>query len=225
MKDLYSEFKTKQMINSMLIFSIIVLIVFYFSFSELVEDPQFQLRANNQFKNYLSAGILWIAFIFTGMLGLSRSFIAEKDKNCLEGLMLCPSSRNSIYLGKVISNLVLIFFIEITTIIFFKIFFNYTFEDKILYLIPIFVLGTMGFIFVGALISAISMNTRGREMLLPLLLFPILLPVIISAVVATGKVMIGAPFSDIVDNIKLLASYDLIFFIIGILTFEYVVEE
>jgi heme exporter protein B len=213
------------MINSMLIFALIVIIIFYFAFSVLVEDSGLTIENGGKFIDYLSAGILWIAFIFTGILGLSRSFIAEKDKNCLEGLMLCPVSRNTIYLGKVISNLVLIFLIEIVTILFFALFFNYDFNDKIFLLIPILILGTFGFVIVGALLSAISISTRNREVMLPLLLFPILIPVIISAVTATGDVMVGASLGDISDNLKLLGSYDLIFLVIGLMTFEYVIED
>jgi heme exporter protein B len=213
------------MINSMLIFSVIVIIIFYFAFSELLDDTENGISNTINLTDYIASGVLWIAFIFTGMLGLSRSFIAEKDKNCLEGLMLCPVSRNTIYLGKVISNLVLMFIVEIVTIFIFALFFNYDLADKIFLLIPILILGTIGFVVVGAQLSAISMNTRNREMLLPILLLPILIPVIISAVAATGKVMVGTSFGEISDSLTLLGAYDIIFFVIALLTFEYVIEE
>ncbi|UCH90306.1 MAG: heme exporter protein CcmB [Thermoplasmata archaeon] len=224
-KDLHTEFRTKQMINSMLIFAIIVVVIFNFAFSELLQDQSNATNNADGLVNYLAPGILWIAFIFTGMLGLSRSFISEKDRNCLEGIMLCPMSRNAIYLGKVISNLVLMFIVEIVTLFVFAIFFNYNLFDKILLLLPVFILGTFGFIIVGSLLSAISMSARNREVLLPLLLFPILIPVIISAVVATGIILQDGSFSEILDNLRLLGAYDIIFFVIGLLTFEYVVED
>jgi heme exporter protein B len=213
------------MINSMVIFSIIVIIIFYFAFNELLEDVDNNFINDDIFRGYLSAGILWIAFIFTGMLGISRSFISEKDKNCLEGLMLCPTGRNAIYLGKLISNLVIIFLIEIATVIIFALFIGYDFGDKIVMLIPIFILGTLGFVILGALISAISMNTRTREMLMPLLLLPLLIPIIISAVTATGDVMVGASLNDVSDNLTFLGSVDTIFFIVALFTFEFVIEE
>jgi heme exporter protein B len=213
------------MINSMLIFSMIVIIIFNFAFIELLADSENPIADNGEFIDYLAAGVLWITFIFTGMLGLSRSFIAEKDKNCLEGLMLCPVSRNTIYIGKLISNLILIFIIEIISLFIFSLFFNYDLFDKIGLLIPIFILGTSGFVIVGALLSAISMNTRNREVLLPLLLFPILIPVLISAVVATAQVLTGGTLNDIGDSLRLLGAYDIIFLVIALLTFEFVIEE
>jgi len=201
-----------------------MIIIFFFAFSKILESSGGTLLADSNTKDLLSAGVLWIAFIFTGMLGLSRSFISEKDKNCLEGLMLCPTSRNAIYLGKIISNLILIFLVEIATIILFS-FLIYDLSGHIINLIPIIILGTLGFVVVGALLSAISMNTRTGEGLLPLILFPILIPVIISSVTASGDVMTGATLAEVSDNLRLLGAYDIIFFIIALFTFEYVVEE
>ena len=213
------------MINSMLIFSLIVIIIFNFAFSELIENTEAEFSDTDLLMNYLAAGILWIAFIFTGMLGLSRSFVVEKDKNNLDGLMLCPTSRVSIYLGKVISNLVLIFFIEIATIIFFALFFNYDMSRKFLLMAPILFFGTVGFVIVGALLSAISMNTRNREVMLPLLLFPILIPIIISSVVSTGTILAGGSLQDIRGFLQLLIAFDIAYFVASLLTFEYVIEE
>ena len=178
-KDLHTEFRTKQMLNSMLIFAFIVIIIFYFGFSELLERNTLSSPNGNGFVEYLAPGILWITFIFTGMLGLSRSFAVEKDKNSLEGLMLCPVSRNTIYLGKVISNIILMFIIEIATIVVFYFFVSPEIGNRIAHIIPIIILGTLGFVIVGSLLSALSINTRNREMLLPLILFPIIMPIII----------------------------------------------
>jgi heme exporter protein B len=212
------------MINSMLIFSLIMIVIFYFAFSDIFEDSDSALLKNSKTMELLSAGILWIAFIFTGMLGLARSFISEKDKNCLEGLMLCPTSRNAIYLGKVISNLILIFLVEIATIVLFSLL-NYNLSEHVLLLIPIVILGTISFVIIGALLSAISMNTRTGEGLLPLILFPILIPVILSAVTATGDVFNGATLSEVSNNLVFLGAFAVIFFVIALLTFEYVIEE
>lgn len=224
-KDLYTEFRTKQMLNSMLIFALIVIVIFNFAFSELLTTAETEFDDTDILMDYLAAGILWIAFIFTGMLGLSRSFVAEKDKNNLEGLMLCPTSRVSIYLGKLISNLVLIFLIEIATIIFFALFFNYDLSQKVLLLMPVLILGTVGFVIVGALLSAISMNTRNREVLLPVLLFPILIPIIISAVLSTGRILAGSDFADVRNFIQILIAFDVIYMVVALVTFEYIIEE
>ncbi len=221
-KDLKAEFRTKQMLNSMMIFALLVIVIFSFALGN--EASIFIPALNRKITDLLAPGMLWIAFTFAGMLGLSRSFAGEKEEGCLEGLKLCPVDRAEIYNGKVISNAVLMFLMEITTVPIFVVLFNYDIKN-ILGLTIVFILGTFGFIFVGTLLSALTVNTRTRELLLPVILFPVLIPVILSAVTATGTMLSSGEISQISEDLKILAIYDIIFFVVAQLVFEYTIED
>lgn len=210
-KDLRAEFRTKQMLNSMLLFSLLIVTIFSFAFGPYPERIE-----------RLAPGVLWVAFTFAGMLGLSRSFASEKEQGCLDGLKLCPVDRSAIYIGKVISNLILMFIMEAVTIPVFIVLFDYSIPN-LWEVCIIILLGTLGFVFVGTLLSALTVNTRTREILLPVILFPVLVPVIVSAVSATTKVLSGMP--NILAELRILGTYDAIFFIVALLIFEYTIED
>ena len=221
-KDLKAEFRTKQMLNSMMIFALLVIVIFSFAFGN--EASIIIPVLNRKITDLLAPGMLWIAFTFAGMLGLSRSFAGEKEEGCLEGLKLCPVDRSEIYNGKVLSNAFLMFLMEIVTIPVFVVLFSYDIKN-IPGLAVVVILGTFGFIFVGTLLSALTVNTRTREILLPVILFPVLIPVILSAVTATGIMLTSGVISDIAGELQILAVYDIIFFIVAQLVFEYTIED
>jgi heme exporter protein B len=221
-KDLRQEFRTKQMLNSMMIFALLVIVIFSFAFGNESSIPIQGI--NKKVIDLLAPGMLWIAFTFAGMLGLSRSFAGEKEEGCLEGLKLCPVDRAEIYNGKVISNAVLMFLMEMTTVPIFVVLFNYDLKN-IPGLVLVIILGTFGFIFVGTLLSALTVNTRTREILLPVILFPVLIPVILSAVTATGTLFSKGDISEIWSELQILAIYDIIFFVVAQLVFEYTIED
>jgi len=221
-KDLKAEFRTKQMLNSMMIFALLVIVIFSFAFGNEASITIPVL--NRKITDLLAPGMLWIAFTFAGMLGLSRSFAGEKEEGCLEGLKLCPVDRSEIYNGKVVSNAVLMFLMEITTVPVFIVLFSYDIKN-IPGLVVVVILGTFGFIFVGTLLSALTVNTRTREILLPVVLFPVLIPVILSAVTATGIMLASGDISDIAGELQILAVYDIVFFIVAQLVFEYTIED
>jgi heme exporter protein B len=217
-KDLKAEFRTKQMLNSMLIFSLLVLVVFSISFGDFL--------GNTEAVSKLAPGILWIAFIFTGFLGFSRTFVLESENGCLEALKLCPVDRGAIYVGKVLSNLIIVFLTEILTLPFFVVLFNYSLSTRTLFLLMIILfLGTLGFISAGTLLSALTLGTRTRELLLPVLLLPLLLPVIIPSVEATAGVLAGNSLRALLPEIRMLVVYDLVFFAISHMVFEYVISD
>ncbi|WP_407282536.1 heme exporter protein CcmB [Methanolobus sp. WCC1] len=215
-KDLRSEFRTKQMLNSMLIFSLIVIVIFSISFGDVLSQTELVGK--------LAPGILWVAFTFAGTLGLSRSFAGEMENGCLEGLKLSPIDRSSIYIGKTISNAVLMFIVELLTIPIFIVLFNYNISGIPGLALVIF-LGTFGFVSVGTLLSALSASTRAREIMLPVLLLPLIIPVIIPAVMATGSILTDGGIGSIASELRLLVVYDLIFFVVGQLVFEYTVMD
>ncbi|MCQ1537212.1 heme exporter protein CcmB [Methanosarcina sp. KYL-1] len=217
-KDLKAEFRTKQMLNSMFIFSLMVLVVFSISFGDFLGDSAKVAK--------LAPGVLWVSFTFAGMLGLSRTFVLESENGCLEALKLCPVDRGTIYTGKVLSNLAIMFLMEIVTLPFFIVLFNYGLDPRALLLLAlILLLGTFGFIAVGTLLSALTLGTRTRELLLPVLLLPVLLPVLIPAVEATAGILAGNGIVGISSELRLLAAYDLVFFVVSNLVFEYAISD
>jgi heme exporter protein B len=204
------------MLNSMVIFSLLVIVIFNYSFSNIL----FNVEVAD-----IAPGILWIAFTFAGMLGLSRSFSSEMEEGCLDGLKLCPVDPSTIYLGKVVSNLVIMFLIEAIIVPLFIVLFNFSDVKGLAGLVVIILLGTIGFILVGTLFSALTVNMRTREILLPVILFPIIIPLIMSSVMATQKVLSTGDLFAAIDEIRLLVVYDLVFFIAAQLVFEYVIED
>lgn len=213
-KDILSEFRSRETITSMLIFCVIVVVIFNFMFepgSTLVRE--------------MIPGILWVAITFAGILGLNRSFIYEVDQGCLLGLLLCPVDHYVLYLGKMLGNFFFMLIMEIIIIPLIIVLFNVDILNILLPLALIIILGTLGFAAVGTLLSAISVNTRAREILLPILLFPIAIPILLAAVKATGSLINERTFANSQSWVRILAGFDIIFLVISSLLFEYVVED
>lgn len=211
-KDLLTEWRGKEVISATLVFSLLTVVIFNFAFElQRVDLPT------------VAPGILWVAFTFAGTLGLNRSFAVEKDRGSLAGLMLAPVDRSAIYLGKAIANVLLMLITEAILLPMFAVFFNMPMA-RIVAIIPIVILGTVGFVAVGTLLAAVAMHTRAREVMLPVLLFPTLMPVIIVAVQATGRILRGDALTALAAEVGVLLAYDAILFVVAWLSFEYVVE-
>ncbi|WIG57422.1 MAG: ABC transporter involved in cytochrome c biogenesis, CcmB subunit [Ktedonobacterales bacterium] len=209
-KDLRCELRTRQVWISMAMFALLVLIVFNFAFD---------LRVDN--KAAVAPGALWIAFVFASTLGLGRTITAEQEKGLMDRLLLCPVDRKAIYFAKLLGNLVFIGVVEVIAVPIFAVLYDLpVFTGGI---IPIVVLGTIGIAALGTIFSAIAANTQAREVLLPLLLFPLLVPVVIAAVKATQALV--NPVSGDAPWIGLIAAFDVIFLSISAVTFQYVIEE
>lgn len=213
-KDLLAEFRTKELLSSMLLFAMLVVVIFNFTF-----EPGSRAAVE------AAPGILWVAFTFAGVLGLHRAFSREVENGCLQGLMLTPIDRGLIFLGKMMGNVIFILLVEIITLPLFAILFNVPVLAGLGRLSVIFLLATIGFAAVGTLFSAIAINTRTREIMLPILLFPVEVPVILAAVNATAAVLNGREWSAISGWLKILGVFDVIFVMVCYITFEYVLEE
>lgn len=211
-KDVAAELRSKETLSTMLIFALMVVVIFNFAF---------ELRMDNA--RQISPGAIWVAFTFAGVLSLNRSFIMERDNSCIEGLMLMPADRSAIYLGKFLGNTLFMLASEAMILPIFAILFDVPVLRPALWLI--FVLGTVGFSAVGTLLAAMTVNTRAREALLPLLLFPTSVPVIIAATKSTAQVLDGGALSEIYSWLRLLVAFDVIFIVLAVLGFEYVIEE
>lgn len=211
-KDLAAEWRSRELFTSMLIFSLLVILIFNFA---LELDPKTRTG--------VTAGVLWVTFTFAGTLGLNRSMAVEKDRGCMDGLLLAPVDRSAIYFGKAISNLVFMLVVEAIMLPVYSVLYNANlFKPGLLVVI---LLGSIGYVAVGTLLSAMAVQTRTRDVLLPILLFPLVVPVVIAAVKASGGILQGLSFSEIRTWINLLLVYDVIFIAISFMFFEYVVEE
>ncbi len=211
-KDLRIEFRTKDVFTSMAVFAVLALLIFNFAF---------ELRIPN--KSIIVPGVLWVTIAFAAILGLGRAFISEKDKGSLAGLMLAPVDRSAIYFGKMIASLVFILVVEAFLLLLITVFFNVPLIS--LPLLLILLLGTIGITAVGTLFSALAVNTRAREVLLPVLLLPVLLPLLIACIRTTIGLLEGDSLADHLNWIQLLVFFDLLFLVAAFLTFDYVVEE
>jgi heme exporter protein B len=211
-KDILSETRTKEIISSVLVFAILVIVIFNFAFS-----------GSQQTMISLTPGMLWVTFAFAGVLSLNRAFIQEKEANCLEGLMGCPVSRETIYLGKMLGSLFFMLLVEAVVLPVFALLFNVNVISWPL--ITITILATVGFVTIGTLFSALAVNTKAREIVLPILFFPIVAPVIISAVSASGRSLGGESWGDIASWLGIIAAFDLIFLVVAYLIFSFVIEE
>lgn len=212
-KDITAELRTKEMVSTMFVFSLLIIFIFNFAFD---------LRAENV--QALAPGVLWVAIAFAGMLGLSRSFILERDRGVFDGLLLAPVDRSAIYFGKMIGNVLFIGLVEMIILPFFIILFNQSLE-ALPALSGVVILGTIGFAGVGTLFSAMAVHTRAREILLPIMLFPVVVPAMLSAVRLTSAVLDQTPFADVSHWLALLVAFDVIFVAASFMLFEFVVEE
>ncbi len=213
-KDLLVEFRTKETLASLLMLGLLTLLVLSFAF-----DPASELRP------LAAPGTLWVAVIFAGVLGINRSFLAERDNDCLQGLLLCPVDRGSIYLAKTAGNTLFMLAAQLFIVPIFVIFFNLSPSLALLRLFLVLALGVLGFAAAGTLFAAISVRTRAREVMLPLLLLPLVIPVFIAGVSATAKILEGKPLGEVARWINLLIGYDVIVVTLGWMIFEYAVEE
>ncbi len=213
-KDIITELRTKELFSSMLVFALLVIVIFNFAFGFSAE-----------LLDLAAPAMLWISFTFAGVLGLSRSFALEKEGDAIIGMLLTPTDRSLIYAGKMISNTIFVFLVGLLMVPMFILFFNYNFLSTLVPLIPVIFLGSIGFVSVGTLFSAMALNTKLREVMLPILLFPIIIPVIVSAVKLSEQVLDGDSLLAASFSLKLLVSFDIIFLTACAVIFEYVIDE
>lgn len=209
-KDLLIEKRTKESLSVMLVFSVLVIVVFNFAFVGRLD---------------IGAGVLWIAFAFSGILGLNRAFVSEKENDALQGLMLIPVDRGAIYIGKFFGNFLFMFVMELIILPVFGILYNFDLTTIVFPMILICALGTWGFNSVGTIYAAISANTKMREVMLPILVFPVIIPVIVASVESTAALMDGAALAEVFQWLQLLAAFDVISIVVATLTFEYILED
>ena len=213
-KDLLIELRTKETLASLLLLGVLTLVVLSFAF-----DPTSPMR------EAAAPGVLWVALIFAGTLGMNRSLLREREHDCLQGLLLAPLDRGTIYLAKSAANFLFMVAAQIALVPLFVFFFNLPFTATVVRLTPVLLLGLLGFAAVGTLFAAVSLRTRAREVMLPLLMLPLAAPLFIAGIQASTQLLAGQPFAAVAHWLRLMAAFDVVFLVVGWLTFEYVVEE
>lgn len=213
-KDLRVEWRHRETLASMCVFGLLVVFLFNFAFEPAREES---LR--------LLPGLLWIAFAFAGILGFNRSFAVERENMCLEGMALAPIDPGAIYLGKMIANLVFLGIVEAVVVFAASLWYNFSFVPSLPWFTLIVFLGTLGYVAIGTVFGAIAANTRMREVMLPILQFPVVVPVFIGAIEATHGALRGDAPADYASWMKLLAGFNVVFLVLSFLLFEYVLEE
>ena len=211
-KDLSAELRGREMLSAMLVFALLVILIFNFAL-----ELDARTRAN------VTSGVLWVTFAFAGTLGLNRSMAMEKDRGCLDGLLLAPVDRSAIYFGKALSNLVFMLVVEAIVLPVYSVLYNTNLFNP--GLILVILMGSIGYVAVGTLLAAMAVQTRTRDILLPILLFPVVIPVLIAAVKASSGFLQGIAMADIWPWLNLLIVYDVIFTAVAFMVFDYIVEE
>jgi heme exporter protein B len=212
-KDLVTEWRSRDRVIAMLLFSLLVVVVFHFA---LPGGTTTQIRSN-------APGLLWVAYVFAAIIGLNRSFALELENEALSGLGLAPAERGWIFLGKAAANFILIGAVQAVTAMVFALAFDVDLLSLALRLAGVVALGNFGLCCAGTLFSAMSVRTRFREVLLPILLLPALFPVLAGAVEGTRSLLLDGAVSF--ESIQLLVVVDGIYLIVSFLGFEYILDE
>ncbi|MFQ5840168.1 MAG: heme exporter protein CcmB [Candidatus Methylomirabilales bacterium] len=213
-KDLRIEARSREGVNTILFFSALVVFLLRFALG----PTEAQVRQG-------APGLLWFAFILTGLWGMTRTFQVEQENDCLESLRLCPGDLGGLYLGKVLVGCCLMGVAELMILTMFGLFFHLDLWPAVTRLIPVLGLGTLGFVAIGTLFAAITAHLKAREVLLPLLLFPLVLPVLLAASRLTELALAGEALGAEAHWLRLLVVFDLVFVVLGYLTFPFVMED
>ncbi len=211
-KDLAAELRSRELLSVMLIFALLVILIFNFA-----------IELTPKLRPTVTPGVLWVIFAFAGTLGLNRSMAMEKDRGCLDGLLLAPVDRSAIFFGKMLGNLVFMLIVELVVLPVYS--FLYNLNLFIPGLLLVILLGSIGYVAVGTLLSSMAVQTRTRDVLLPILLFPVIIPLLLAAVRASGGFLQGLGMNHILPWLNLLVGYDVIFLAVAYMVFDYVVEE
>lgn len=211
-KDLLAERRTREILGAMLVFALVIILIFVFAF-----DLSVEMRRN------AAAAVIWVTLCFSGTISLNRSIAVEKDREGMDGLLLAPVDRTAIYFGKALVNWVYMLVTAVIIIPIYSLFNNVNLFSA--GFAGVVVLGSLGYILTGTLLSTLSSHLRTRDMLLPILLFPVLIPLLLAAVRASTILLHGGTSPELSTWLLLLAGYDLLFLAVSVLVFDKIVEE
>jgi heme exporter protein B len=213
-KDLLIEVRSRERIASMAGFTALAGVLFEFAIDWTAVRP-----------DQIASALIWLTVIFGGTLGLGRTFELEAQDEAFQGVLLSPAPRDALYLGKVLSNYVIVLVVSLIVLGVFGLFFSLDWGEHPFLLFGTLALGGLGFVAVGTLFSAVSSGTAIGQTLLPVLLFPLLVPVVIYGTSATGRLLIGRPLDEVEGNLRILGAFALAALLVGATLFRYVVED
>jgi len=213
-KDLVVELRTRERVAAMGGFTVLVGILFNYAIDPTVVEPQ-----------GIASGLIWMTVVFGGMLGLGRTFHLEEEEGAFQGVLLSPIPRDALFLGKFLANFVLLSAVTLLVFAIFALFFGLRFGEHPGALAGVVLLGIVGFVAIGTLFSAISARTSMGDTLLPVLVFPLLIPVVIYGVTATSSLMAGLPVSEVDGNLRMLGAFAVVGLAAGAGLFRFVVED
>jgi len=213
-KDLRVELRTGERVAAMGAFVVLAGVLFNYSIDRTALHPR-----------EIAAGLIWMIIVLSGLLGIGRTFELEKGDGAMEGLLLAPVPRDALYLGKVLANVLLLGMVVLLTLFVVALFFDVNLLPNLLWILAVLATGVIGFVALGTLFSAISAGTRIGETLLPVLLFPLLVPLVVFGAAATSSLIGGFPPELVYGNLRVLAGFSLIALVAGMGLFRFIVEE
>ena len=213
-KDLLLELRTRERIAAMGAFAVLAGVLFNFSTDTSLVRPQ-----------EIAAGLIWMTLVFDGLLGVGRTFHLESEDGALQGLLMSPAPKDAIFLGKTISNFALLYAVALLVLGVFMLFFGLSIGSSPLALLLALALGSLGFVALGTLFAAVSSGTRLGETVLPILVFPLLVPMVVFGAGATGRLLAGRPVAEVAGNLRMLGAFALVALGAGAVLFRFVVEE
>lgn len=211
-KDLAAELRSRELLGAMLVFALLVVLIFNFA-----------LELDRSAREAATSGVLWVTFSFAGTLGLTRSMAMEKDRGCLDGLLLAPVDRSALYFGKMLGNMAFMIMVEAIVLPVYS--FLYGINLFAPGFLAVVLLGSIGYVAVGTLLAAMAVQARTRDILLPILLFPVMIPLLLAVVRASNAFLQGLGSSEILPWLRILIATDLIYLAVAFMVFDFVVEE
>ncbi len=213
-KDLKTEWRTREIFTSMFVFAVLVIVVFNFA-----------IGADPELIRQVVSGVVWVALLFATVLGLQRAGQMESEEDSLYGVLLALRDRSALFVAKMIAQMLYLLVVAVCTLPLCSVWFRIDFLACIGALGVVFALGMLGLSIVGTLFAMIALHTRAHEVMLPMLFLPVTVPITISAVYATAQLIAGKSLRDIVDYLTIMGIFDIIFFTIALTIFDYIVEE
>ena len=213
-KDALLELRTRERVASMGAFAVLAAVLFNYSIDTTLVRPQ-----------DVAAGLVWMTIVFGGLLGIGRTFHLEAQDDALQGVLMSPAPKDAIFLGKTLANFVLLFLVSLLVLGVFAVFFDLDLGSSPGGVVLALALGALGFVSLGTLFAAVTAGTRMGETLLPILVFPLLVPMVIYGVGATSRLLADRPMVEVAGNLRMLAAFALAALAIGAVLFRFVVED
>ena len=213
-KDLLLEFRTRERLAAMGAFAVLAAVLFNYAIDKSLVAPQ-----------NIAAGLIWMTIVFGGLLGIGRTFNLEAQDGAMQGVLMSPAPKDAVFLGKTFANFVLLYLVSVLVVAVFMLFFGLDLGTSPIALAGALALGALGFVALGTLFSAVSSGTHMGETLLPILVFPLLVPMVIFGTTATGRLLAGRPVAEVADNLRMLGAFSLVALFACAGLFRFVVED